>query len=59
MWIIQFRALKEGLEEPLQGSEAASQAKSGLEEQEGFAQVEQQTVVFQVRSQSEERWRQG
>lgn len=37
MWLVQFRALARGLGEQLQGSEGASQAKFGLEGQEGFA----------------------
>lgn len=48
MWIIPFRALSKGSEEQLQGSEAAPLAKLGLEVQEGFAQVEQQTEAFQM-----------
>lgn len=52
------RALRKGSEEQLQGSEAASQAKSDREGQEGFAQAEQPTEVFQARSQSDQRWRQ-
>lgn len=48
MWIIQLRALTKGSKEQLQGSEAAPLAKLGLEVQEGFAQVEQQTEMFQM-----------
>lgn len=53
-WIIQFRTLTKGSEEQLQGSEAASLAKLGLEVQEGLAQVEPQRCSRWVH-----RWNKG
>lgn len=48
MWILQVRAVKKGPEEHVQGSEA----ELGPEGPETLGQAEQQTELFQVRSQS-------
>ena len=59
MWTIQLRPLTRGSEEQPQDLGEASWAKTGPKGQAGFAQGEQQTEVFQLGSQLEQRWRWG